>query len=315
MAMRAAVLHDYDSPPRAEDWPDEPAAGDGSVVVDVSVAGLNPVDLYTAAGQLPTKPPLPSVAGREGIGLVGDRRVYFDASVPPFGSLAERAQAVTDTLIDVPDGVDDGLAVAFGIAGLAAWLGLTWRGGLHEGENVLVLGASGVVGQIAVQGARLLGASRVVAAARSADSLERAREELGADAVVRLDNGDDLADRLAEATGGHLHLVIDPLWGPPAMAALEALSEGGRLVQIGNSAGATAEVPARAVRTGVKSILGHTNFSVPQEAKREAFQTMCRHAAAGALSVPVEELSVDDVEDAWRRQGEGPHNKLVVRFG
>jgi NADPH:quinone reductase-like Zn-dependent oxidoreductase len=313
--MRAAVLHDYDHPPRAEDFDREPAAEDGSVVVEVAVAGINPIDLYTASGQLPVKPPLPSVAGREGIGLLDGRRVYFDAPVAPFGSMAERAQVASDSLIDVPDGVDDGLAVSFGIAGLAAWLGLRWRGGLKEGETVLVLGASSVVGQIAVQAARLLGAGTVVAAARNEELLARARDELGADSIVRLGSDDeDLADRFRDAAGGDVDLVIDPIWGPAAVAAIAALREGGRLVQIGNASAVSTEVPARTIRTGLKSILGHTNFSVPQADKREAFQAMCRHAAAGELTVPVKEIPLEDVEDAWRRQAEGPHHKQVLRI-
>jgi NADPH2:quinone reductase len=303
--MRAAVLDSYDRPPHPGDF-DEPREG---TIVEVSVAGLNPVDLYTAAGQLATKPPLPSVAGKEGIGTLDGRRVYFDAPVAPFGSIAQRAQVRDDALIDVPDGVDDSIAVSFGVAGLAAWLGLSWRGGLENGETVLVLGASGVVGQIAVQGAKLLGAERVVAAARSTDGLD----DLGADAVVELGDDDGLADRLRDAAGGDLELVIDPLWGPPAMAALEALSEGGRLVQIGNSAGASTQVTARSVRTGVKSILGHTNVAAPQEVKADAFQAMCRHAANGELEVPVELVMLDHIEDAWERQSHGPHQKLAVR--
>jgi NADPH:quinone reductase-like Zn-dependent oxidoreductase len=310
--MRAAVLESYDQPPRPGQF-EEPSGSDGAEVLEVSVAGLNPVDLYTAAGQLATKPPLPSVAGREGIGTLDGRRVYFDAPEPPFGSIAERTLVPGDALIDVPDGVADADAVSFGIAGLAAWLGLDWRGGLQPDEVVLVLGASSIVGQIAVQGARLLGARTVVAAARSEDSLERARDELAADAAVRLDGEDDLGRRFREAAGDPINLVIDPIWGHAAVAAIEALGEGGRLVQIGNSAAVSTEVPARTVRTGVKSILGHTNFSAPQTAKREAFQTMCRHAAAGELGVPVEELALADIEDGWRRQAQGPHSKLVVR--
>jgi NADPH:quinone reductase-like Zn-dependent oxidoreductase len=311
--MRAAVLESYDRPPKAGEFEQEPHAEDGSVAMDVSVAGLNPVDLYTAAGQLASKPPLPSVAGKEGIGSVDGRRVYFDSPVAPFGSMAERVQVNADALVEVPGDVDDALVVSFGIAGLAAWLGMEWRGRLQRGETVLVLASSGVVGQIAVQGARLLGAGRVVAAARHEESLARARDELGADATVLLDSGNDLPERMREAAGGQLDMVVDPVWGEPAMAALEALSEGGRLVQIGNSAGATAEVTARTVRTGVKSILGHTNFSAPQEVKAEAFKTMCRHAAAGELAVPVEEVALDSVEDAWERQADGPHHKLVIR--
>jgi NADPH:quinone reductase-like Zn-dependent oxidoreductase len=312
--MRAAVLNDYEQPPRPGEF-DEPAGGDGSVVVDVSLAGLNPIDLTTAAGILPSKPPLPSVVGREGIGRLDGRRVYFDSPVPPFGSIAERARVASDALFEVPEGIDDGLAVSFGIAGLAAWLGLEWRGRLAEGETVLVLGASGVVGQIALQGARLLGAGRVVAAARSEPGLERARNELGADAVVHIDTGEDLVERFQDAAGGGVDLVVDPIWGPAAVAALKALAERGRLVQIGNSAGPETAVPAREIRNSIRSIIGHTNFSAPHEVKEAAFQAMCRHAAAGELAVPVEEVRLEDVEDAWRRQAEGPHHKLVIRPG
>src|SRR5215218_2600744 len=283
--MRAAVLSDYGRPPEAGEFQD-PAPADGSVVVEVSVAGINPVDLYTAAGRLPNKPPLPSVAGREGIGRLDGKRVYFDRPVSPFGSIAGRSLVERESLIEVPDGINDGLAVSFGIAGLAAWLGLEWRGGLHEGETVLVLGASSVVGQIAVQAARLLGAATIIAAARSEESLERSREELGADAVVRLDYDDALAQRFREAAGGNLQLVADPIWGPAAVATLQALGEGGRLVQIGNSAGLETEVPARAIRTNIRSIIGHTNFAAPQGLKEAAFQAMCRHGAAGELRVP-----------------------------
>jgi NADPH2:quinone reductase len=205
--------------------------------------------------------------------------------------------------------------VSLGIAGLAAWLGLEWRGKLRVGETVLVLGASGVVGQIAVQAARLLGAGRVVAAARSEEALQRAQNELGADAVVKLTEDDDLTERYREAAGGDVNLVVDPIWGPAAVASLEALGEDGRLVQIGNAAAVETTVPARPIRTSIRSIIGHTNFSAPQELKRDAFLTMCRHAAAGELTVPVEEVPLDQIEEAWRRQAGGPHHKLVIRPG
>src|SRR3954454_14126881 len=239
-AVRAAVLNAYDRPPEPGTF-DAPEA-DGEGIVEVAVAGLNPIDLYTAAGGLPTKPPLPSVVGREGIGRLNGRRVYFDRSVAPLGSMAERTRIDPATAIEVPDDIDDPLAVCFGIAGLAAWLGLEWRGHLAEGETVLVLGASGVVGQIAIQAARLLGAGRVVAAARDPDGLHRAGSELGAAPAVALDAaGDELVERFRDAAGGDLDLVVDPIWGPTAVAALQELGEGGRLVDSGDAAGGGGE--------------------------------------------------------------------------
>src|SRR5271163_645609 len=186
--MKAAVLHEY-GVPRAEDFED-PSAGPGQALVEVLAAGLNPVDVAICAGRFYAgRPPLPSVAGREGVGMLDGARVYFDAPIVPFGSMAERALVDPDSTYPVPDGLDDGVAVALGISGLAAWLALTWRAKLQPGEHVLVLGASGVLGQIAVQAAKLLGAARVVAAARSAEGLERCLA-LGADAAIRLGEPD-----------------------------------------------------------------------------------------------------------------------------
>src|ERR1700710_3023108 len=129
--MEAAVLRDYGADPEFGEF-EEPEAN-GLALVEVSVAGLTPVAHTIPPGRFPGRePPLPSVPGLEGIGTVGGRRVYFDSPVPPFGSLGERTVVEPGELIEVPDGVDDGLAVSFGISGLAAWLALTWRAQLQE---------------------------------------------------------------------------------------------------------------------------------------------------------------------------------------
>lgn len=307
--MEAAVLKDYESDPEFGEF-EEPRA-DGLALVEVSVAGLNPVDHTIASGRFPgRKPPLPSVPGLEGIGTFEGRRVYFDSPVAPFGSMGERTLVEREALIEVPDGVEDPLAVSFGVSGLAAWLALTWRAELQPGESVLVLGSSGVLGQIAVQGARLLGAGRVVAAARDRASLDRARDELGADAVVELDGEGDLSERLKEAGGSGFDVVIDPLWGEPALAALAALNVEGRLIQIGNSAGESVELPTRGFRDRLGQIIGHTNFKASRERKREAFATMCEHALGGELKVETEGVPLREVGEAWGR--ENPHCKLVI---
>jgi NADPH2:quinone reductase len=214
--------------------------------------------------------------------------------------------------VEVPDGVDDAHAVAYGIAGLAAWLALERRARLRSGETVLVLGASGVVGMIAVQAARLQGAARVVAAARSTDGLRRAAE-VGADATVRLDGSRaELAAAFRAAADGDIHVVFDPLWGEPAAAALHALAFRGRLVQLGQSAGGEATLPSVDIRFKELSIVGHTNFAHPPEARAEALRRMWGHAAAGELRVDVETVPLDAAPDAWRRQAGSPGAKLVV---
>jgi NADPH:quinone reductase-like Zn-dependent oxidoreductase len=310
--MRAAVLHEYGVPQAGEF--DEPVAGDdGQALVEVLAAGVNPVDVAINAGVFYAgKPPLPSVAGREGVGLLDGERVYFDGPLAPFGSMAERSLIDPRSTQPVPDGVPDGVAVALGISGLAAWLGLTWRAQLERGEHVLVLAASGVLGQIAVQGAKLLGAGRVVAAARSRERLERCAE-LGADATVRLGDDEDLAGAMSEAAEGRIDVVIDPLWGEPLVAALNAASFGARIVQMGAGAGAEAVIPSAAIRGKMLVLMGHTNFAAPPEVKGEAYRRMAEAAAAGELKVAVEELPLERVGEAWERLAAGSHAKLVLR--
>jgi NADPH2:quinone reductase len=311
--MRAAILKEQGTTPELGDFDDPPGAQDG-VVVDVVVAGMNPVEIATADGVMGERP-IPSVVGREGIGEADGKRYYFGATVDPFGSFAERTLVDPVELIEIPGDLDPGLAVSLGIAGLAAWLGLDWRGHLQEGESVLVLGASGVVGQYAVQAAKLMGASHVVAAARDEELLDRALE-LGADAKVNLDveGVDELAERLrAEAPEDGFDLIFDPLWGDPAAAALKTIKMGGRMVHVGNSAGQHAPIKGRDLRSKQASLLGHVNFNAPIDVKAPAFQTMCRHAAAGELTVPVKEYPLDQVAEVWEAQQQGPHHKLVIR--
>ena len=310
--MRAAILREYGQSPVPGEF-DEPEPGEGQVVVDVLAAGMNPVDLAMTSGSFYAgSPPLPSVVGREGVGHAPDGRlVYFDSPIAPYGSFAEKALVDADSIISLPAELDSKLAVAFGIAGLAAWLALEWRAQVKEGETVLVLGASGVVGQIAVQAAKLLGAARVVAAARSAEGLQRA-QKLGADATVQIGQVDDLAKAFMDSSGDGVDVVIDPVWGEPAAAALEACRAHGRLVQIGQSAGPHATIVSATVRGKMLAILGHTNFRAPQELKRAAYERMVEHAARGELTVDVEWMALDQAAEAWKRQKSSPHHKLVI---
>jgi NADPH2:quinone reductase len=311
--VRAAILREYGAPPEVGEF-DDPVPGDGQVVVEVTAAGLNPIDLRVASGALAgRRPPLPSVVGKEGVGRLPDgRRVYFDEPVPPYGSMAERALIAEDAGIEVPEGVEDAHAVCYGVAGLAAWLSLEQRGGLQAGETVLILGATGVVGLIGVQAARLLGATRVIAAGRSPEGLRRARE-LGADETVQLGGSvEEMAEAFREAAQGDLHLVLDPLWGDPAVAAIAALAFRGRLVQMGQSAGGDATLPSAPVRFKELAILGHTNFASPAGVRAAALQRMWGHAAAGDLTADYETVPLDAIADAWRRQAESPNRKLVV---
>jgi NADPH2:quinone reductase len=312
--MRAAVIERYGEPPIVKDVP-EPKA-DGANLVEVTAAPLNPVDLSIATGKFYAgSPPTPYVPGGEGIGRpVQDGklgpRVYFRAALPN-GAMAERAAVSPGQTVQIPDNVPDGVAAALGTPGIAAYLSLTRRAQLKAGETVLVLAASGVVGAIAMQVARLIGAGRIVACARDERGLARAKE-LGADAVVDLKQTVGLTDRIREASGGQLNVVIDPVWGIPGVAALEAMSPLGRFVQLGQSAGPEAVVKSGVVRGRYLSVLGYTSFLVPWEEQAAAYRKLIDYAASGQIKVEFELLPLDAAPDAWKQQASSPHRKLVL---
>jgi NADPH:quinone reductase len=310
--VRAALVREVGGVPEPADVAE--LAGD---TIEVLAAPINPIDLAVSRGILATgHPELPYVPGCEAVGRTSDGRLVwiFGGSLgrTSNGAMAERAAIGDAHAIDVPEGADPVLAAALGIAGLAGWLPLAWRAPLQGGEKVLVLGATGSVGLVAVQTAKLLGAARVVAAGRSADGLERARE-LGADATISLDAEPDLVQAFKDAFDGDgPSYVFDPLWGEPAAAATQAAVPRATIVNLGQSAGATAELASAAVRFKNLSILGHTNFLVPPGELAEQYRRLVEHAISGNILLDVERVPLEAVAGAWRRQVEGPGTKLVV---
>jgi NADPH:quinone reductase-like Zn-dependent oxidoreductase len=250
----------------------------GAGIVSVLAAGLNPSDRMYADGVIGSLP-LPRVVGNEGVGLISGRRVYFERTLPPHGALAPRALTQLDTMIDVRDDIDDVTAVTLGISSLAAWVSLEHTARVEVGERVLVLGASGPVGQAAVYAARLLGAGRVVAAARHQPSLKRLLDLGVADAVVVLDGVDD-ASALRASTDRGFDVVVDPLFGEPLVAALHASAERARVLELGMSAGDVAAIPWLALRG--RTLFGYSNLDAAPETKRLAYVRMMKHAAAGS---------------------------------
>jgi NADPH:quinone reductase-like Zn-dependent oxidoreductase len=307
--MKAAVLKELNGPPEFDDF-DDPVAGEGQIVVDMTAAAIHHVDLARASGTFYLgPPPLPSVLGIDGVGRLADgRRVFVEAPVAPFGTWAQRALVGTEGLLEVADGVDDATAAALANSGLTAWLALAWRAPVQPGQTVLVLGAAGAVGSVAAQAARLLGAGRVIAAVREGES-----PPPGADAVVTLTPGEDWAAAFRDASGGRgADLIIDPVWGAPALAALKAAAPGARLVQIGNIAGETLELAAPIMRANKVDVMGHAVFHAPAEVRREGYLRMTEHAARGDITVRREVVPLADVASAWERQRVGAGTKLVL---
>jgi NADPH2:quinone reductase len=322
--VRAALIEEVGGLPRFAEARDHDS-GEGDALIEVTAAPVNPIDLAIAAGRFyGGVPDVPYVPGMEGVGHVLEAKSVAAGTHVRFetpgglggpGCMAERAVAAEARLIELPENADDAVAACLGIAGLAAWLALEHRARVEEGETVLVLGASGAVGQVAVQAARLLGAGRVVAAARSAEGLERARE-LGADATVELAESEDpeaLGQRLREAAGDPIDVTVDPLWGDVAVAAAHAAADEGRIVQLGQSGGPEARIPSALVRGKLLAILGHTTLKTPHEVVVRAYGRMLEHAAAGRLAVELEELALERVAEAWERQAGFPGRKLVLR--
>lgn len=321
--MPAAVIHTHAAPPTYLTRP-IPRRGKGQALVQVVAAPISPLDLLCASGvSYFGAPQLPYVPGVQGIGTVVEadtlrpgQRVWFscDAGMKPGdGSMALYCVIEEAAALVLPEQVESDLAAALGLSAIAAWMALTWRGRLQPGEQVLVLGASGAVGQVAVQAAKILGARRVIAASRDEAARTRALTR-GADAAVDL-SGDDvneLTRRIAAACDGPLHLVIDPVWGLPAEAALRMLASQGRLVNIGSAAGASARFESATIRSRLHTILGYTNNALTPEQKAEALSTILTHAAAGRCTIERESLPLASAAEAWQRQAASARCKLIL---
>ncbi len=304
--MRAAQVAELGSPPDVVD-----ATGAGAI--EIAAVALNPLDLAVAAGRFyGGHPPLPYVPGCEAVGRLDGRRVYLFGDgfgTRRDGFLVERTDFPEALAVPVPDGLDDGVAAACGIAGIAGWVPVAERAPVRSDDRVLVLGATGTAGSVAVQAARMLGAERVVAAGRDPERLERARE-LGADATVSLE-GENLAERLRDASAGDgPTLVVDLLWGEPLRAAVEAAAPNARIVHVGQSAGPETTLASAAVRGKRLAILGHSNFGMTAAEREQSYRGLAEHVAAGRIRIDIETFDLDRVADAWAAQGSGA--KAVV---
>jgi len=315
--VRAAQIAELGAPPEPVEVA-EPEPGDGDTLVHVAAVALNPLDVAVGAGRFyGGHPPLPYAPGCEAVGRTDDGELVYlfgdGRGIGKPGFLVERARVRRDLPLRLPPGTDPALAAAAGIAGIAAWVPVAWKAKVGPGDRVLVLGASGAVGLVAVQAAKLLGADRVVAAGRDLARLERARE-LGADELVQL--GD--ADALAAAFGGDGFTVcIDPLWGEPLAQALGAAARYARVVHLGQSAGPESPLRSADVRGKELQILGHSNFALTPEERGRAHLELLDHIAAGRIALDAERFPFERVGEAWRaaaRRRQGRRRALVGRL-
>lgn len=310
--MKAAVVTEWGQTPRYTEFP-EPQPGDGTVVATVEASALTNLTKalisgkHYASGELT----LPAVAGVDGVARLEDGRRVYTGAVAPYGMMAERTLISTHAMLELPDGLDAVTAAAVPNPGMSAWAALQHAAAVAPGDHVLVLGATGVTGSLAVQLAKsVFGAGRVIVTGRDVARLRWLRT-VGADEAM------DLRDPEVHARIGALHAerpfdaVLDYLWGAPAASTLTALAAGHpaahyhrtRFVQIGAMAGPAIELPAAILRgTGI-TMSGVRIGSVPPDVlariRSEALPRLFDMVATGTIDLRTRTRPLAEVTDAW----------------
>lgn len=302
--MKAAVVTTYGEPPHYAEIADPQPQSPDEAVVEVLAAGLSPRvrsqangSHYTSGGVLPLVP------GVDGVGRAPDGTVrYFVLEESPRGSMAERVVVDLRRSAVLPDGVDPVQVAAAMNPGMSSWVALRRRTVMQPGQRVMVLGATGAAGSLAVRVARLLGAGSVVAVGRGADRMSG----LGADTVVALDGDPHTVAESLGAAGRDVDIVLDYLWGQPTADALTAIvprraddSQQLTWVQIGSVAGPVSPIPSAALRATRLQIVGSGQGSVATRDIEAELGELGAAIATGALAVDAQAVPLAEVEAAW----------------
>ena len=303
--MHAAVVTEFDSPPAYQEFPAPTPQGAHEVLADVLAVGLHPRvrsqangSHYTSTGDLPLVP------GVDGVARTADGATrYFVTGDTTMGAMAEQTVVDLRRSVVLPDGSDPVTIAAAMNPAMSSWVALRRRIGFEPGQRVLVLGATGSAGRLAVQVARYLGASQVIAAGRQPARLA-ALPGLGADVTTSLD-GQELAKASAD-----VDVVLDYVWGPPTAQAMTAVVTGRAdrgqplsWVEIGSVAGPTAEIPSAALRAARLQLVGSGQGSVPTGDIVAELADLARAINDGALQVSTRTVPLPDVAEAWPDQG------------
>lgn len=319
--MNAAVVHSFTAPPRYDAFA-EPVPEGEELLVTVSAAGLHPIVKSLANGtHYGAGREFPFVAGLDGVGRLADgSRVYFARSRPLYGSLAERSITQRAACFSVPESLDDASVAAMMNPGMSSWAALTERTRVAQGESLLILGATGVAGRLAVQIARRLGLRRVVAAGRNAVALAELKA-LGADATVSLEQERPalvaaFRDALAE---NKVDVILDYVWGAPAEALLEAITKRGldhaagrvSYIQVGSSAGPALTLKAETLRSSGLQLMGSGFGSVSMEHILRALALFLQEAGRQPFQIETTVAPLSQVETLW--QAPEPGKRLVFR--
>lgn len=305
--IHAAVVSAFGTPPRYEELPGPVAASEHELVVDVVAAGLHPRVRSQAAGSHYTSTDeLPLVPGIDGVGRDADGALrYFILPDTTRGSMADRVVIDGRRSIVLPDGADPVAIAAAMNPAMSSWVALRQRVRFEAGQDVLVLGATGNAGRMAVQVARRLGAGRIVAAGRNVDRLA-ALPALGAtDAVALGGDPDEAAARLGEAAAD-VDVVVDYLWGAPTAAAMVAIvtartdrAKPLTWIEVGSVAGPAAMVPSAALRAARLQIVGSGQGSVSTREILAELPALAAEISAGTFAIDAQPRPLADVTQAW----------------
>ncbi|MGB6483473.1 MAG: zinc-binding alcohol dehydrogenase family protein [Candidatus Acidiferrales bacterium] len=313
--MNAAVVHTFNAPPRYTSFSD-PIAASNEVIVSVCAAGLHRVVKSLASGvHYGSTGALPLIPGVDGVGRLKDgKRVYFGVSRSSFGTFAQYCVTEGSFCLPIPDALDDVTVAAMMNPGMSSWAALKFRAQFVAGENVLILGATGVAGQLAIQVAKRLGAGRIVAAGRNPQALEEAKR-LGADALISLDqNRESVVSALRqEWSKSNIDIILDYTWGEPAERVFEALSTKGlrrdsariRYIQIGASAAPAISLPASVLRSTGIELLGSGFNSVSIDKIFESAAAFLQEAARSPFQIRTKAAPLREVEALWNSPDQG----------
>ncbi|MES2041041.1 MAG: zinc-binding alcohol dehydrogenase family protein [Pseudomonadota bacterium] len=306
--MKAAIVVEAGKLPVYGDFK-EPVAGDGEVLVNVTAAALSPVVRSRASGRhYSSAGSLPFVAGVDGVGHLEDgSRVFFALPQAPFGSMAERTVVRATQCIALPDALDDIKAAAIANPGMSAWAAMHERAKLVAGETVLINGATGTAGRLAVQIAKYLGAKKVIATGRNKQALETL-QAIGADVVITLaDDRQAMEDAFKQQFAQGVDVVVDYLWGQSAEILLIAAAKAGkeavpmRFVQVGSVSGEDINLPSAVLRSSAIVLMGSGIGSIPPQRLFKSIGEVLQAAVPGGFEIAVETAALSAVEENWAK--------------
>jgi NADPH:quinone reductase-like Zn-dependent oxidoreductase len=320
--MKAAIVRAAGLSPVYGDF-EAPVPSAGEHRIRVEAAAVSHVVKSRASGtHYSATGSFPFVVGIDGVGRLDDgSRAYFFMPRAPFGSMAEQAVVPASRCVAVPEGLDSATAAAIANPGMSSWAAYAERAGLRAGETVLVNGATGTAGRLAVQIARHMGAAKVIATGRNQAAL-RELAGLGADVIIPL-TGDEAAleDAFQAQFAQGVDVVVDYLWGPSARSLLIAGARAGadarpiRFVQVGSASGADIVLPSAVLRSSAIALMGSGIGSVPLDRLAGAVGELLRAAGPAGFRIAFAPVPLAHVEQAWPRDDSNRRTVFMLDGG